>query len=141
MARIALIMLLILPVIEIALIIAVGQSIGLLPTLALLLGAGILGAVLLRQQGLDAVMRMRRDISARRVPARAMADAMMVGIAAVLLVVPGFMSDIVAIGLLLPPVRVWIYGAIARKVVVVTPSTQPAPPDTIELPPEDFRPR
>jgi UPF0716 protein FxsA len=140
-ARFLLLLILIVPVLEIALIIAVGQQIGILATIGLLIGAGILGAILLRQQGLAALMRMRGDLSARRVPARAMADTMMIGLAAILMVIPGFISDILAIALLIPPVRSAIYAALSRNIVVVNPYGTQSGPQTIELPPEDFRPR
>jgi UPF0716 protein FxsA len=138
-ARLFLILLLIVPVLEIAVIIAVGQQIGLLPTIALLVGAGVLGAFLLRQQGIATLMRLRGDLAERRMPARALADTMMIGLAAVLMVLPGFLSDIVALALLIPPVRGAIYAALARNVVVVTPYDTPQRNPTIELPPEDYR--
>lgn len=111
--------LLALPLIEIALFIVVGRAIGLLPTLALVVGAAIFGAILLRQQGLGVVSRMRSNLNAGTVPGRAMFDAMLIGLAAVLLVLPGFLSDIVALGLLIPAVRGAIFAALARRVTVV----------------------
>lgn len=138
-ARLFLILVLIVPVIEIAVIIAVGQRIGLLPTIALLVGAGLLGALLLRQQGMATLMRLRGDLAERRMPARALADTMMIGLAAVLMVLPGFLSDIVALALLIPPVRGAIYAALARNMVVVSPHDAPPANPTIELPPEDYR--
>ncbi len=127
-----------LPIIEIALFIKVGQSIGLWPTLALVIGAGIAGSLLLRLQGIQILSQMRSNVSAGRLPARDLADAMMIGLAAVLLVLPGFLSDIVALALLLPPVRGLIYDSLAKRVTVVNASsytsyTRPG------VPPEDRR--
>ncbi|GHA23351.1 membrane protein FxsA [Devosia pacifica] len=152
MARLFIAALLLMPLIEIAVMIKVGQIIGLLPTLALLVGAGLLGMVLIRQQGLSMVMQMRRNVAAGELPARAVADAMMIGFAAVLLLLPGFLTDIGALLLLLPPVRDFIYRSLARNMVVVT-TTGPRGgpygrggdgrrvpgPDTIELDEDDYR--
>lgn len=143
--------LLVLPIIEIAIFIKVGQTIGLLPTLALIIGAALLGALLIRMQGLSVLTQLRSNVSAGRMPARTIADTMMIGLAAVFLVIPGFLSDIVALALLLPPVRSWIYGALAKRIKVVTPTGyRPANsnyepplkgPGTIDLDEDDYRPQ
>src|SRR5690606_34627454 len=144
--------LLALPIIEIAIFIKVGQTIGLLPTLALVIGAAILGAVLLRQQGLSVLTRLRSNVSSGQLPGRSIADAMMIGLAALLLVLPGFLSDVVALALLLPPVRGWIYAGLASRLTVVSASasyrsTRQAEnprmggPGTIDLDGDDYRPR
>lgn len=149
MARLLLLAIVALPLIEIAVMIKVGQAIGLLPTLGLLVGAAILGVVLLRQQGFSVLIEMRRRVEEGRVPARAVADAMMIGFAAVLLVLPGFLTDIAGIALLLPPLRTLIYGALARRFVVVKAGGYPpagpsdprlSRPGTIDLDDEDYRP-
>lgn len=142
MARVLILVLIVLPILEIAVLVQVGQSIGLLATLGVLLGAGLLGAWLLRQQGLGALQRLRATVSAGQMPARAIADAMMIGIAGVFLVLPGLLSDIAAIALLLPPVRALIYSALARRAVVLRPGRTPARRQgTIELDPDDYRQR
>ena len=82
--------LLVLPIIEIAIFIKVGQTIGLLPTLALIIAAAILGAALLRAQGLSVLTQLRSNLNAGRMPARTIADTMMIGLAALFLVLPGF---------------------------------------------------
>ena len=151
LARFFLIGLLLLPIVEIALFIKVGQTIGLWPTLALVIGAAILGSALLRQQGLSVLMQLRGNVAAGKLPGKAIADAMLISVAAVLLVLPGFLSDVVGLALLLPPVRHLIYQGLASKFTVVQASgfsTQPSPedgrirsPDTIDLDDEEYRPR
>jgi UPF0716 protein FxsA len=136
-ARLLLLGLVVLPIVEIAIFIKVGQSIGLLPTLALIIGAAILGGLLL---------------AARRLPGQAFLDAALIGVAAVLLVLPGFLSDFVALALLLPPVRAAIYGLLARHVTVVASGARASThdafgdrrvggPATIDLDDDDYRPR
>lgn len=141
--------LILLPIVEIAIFIKVGQTIGLFPTLALVVVAALLGGLLLRQQGLSVLGQMRSNMNAGQMPGRAIADAMMIGVAAVFLVLPGFLSDLVALALLLPPVRGWIYGALAKRVRVVDTTTTYRRHDpnagrlggTIDLDDDDYRPR
>lgn len=148
LARFFVLGLIALPIIEIALFIKVGQTIGLLPTLALVIGAAILGGLLLRQQGLSVLGQLRDNVNTGRMPGRTIADAMMIGVAAVFLVLPGFLSDVVALALLLPPVRGWIYASLARRVTVVETATyrrhDPSAgriEGTIDLDDDDYRPR
>ena len=147
MARFFVIGLIVLPIIEIAIFIKVGQLIGLLPTLGLIIGAALLGGLLLRQQGLSVLGQLRSNVNTGRLPGRTIADAMMIGVAALFLVLPGFLSDIVALALLLPPVRSWIYAALASRVSVVeTASYRREGPrlggeGTIDLDEDDYRPR
>lgn len=150
MARYFALGLIVLPLLEIALLIKVGQTIGLFPTLALLIGAALAGGLLLRYQGLSVLAQLRGNLGAGRMPGRTIADAMMIGVAALFLVLPGLLSDVVALALLLPPVRAWIYAALARRVTVVETahyrSSGGRPDrhlgnDTIDLDEDDYRPR
>lgn len=151
MARTLILTFLLLPIIEIALFIKVGQTIGLWPTLVLVIGGFVVGAMLLRQQGLAVVSQMQASLSSGRMPAQAIADAMMIGLAALLLVMPGFLTDAIGLALLVPAVRRWIYGFVASRVVVRTSSgasatSEQAPPrvakpGTIDLDEDDYRPR
>ncbi|WIY52834.1 FxsA family protein [Devosia sp. YIM 151766] len=123
MARFFALGFLLLPLAEIAMFIVVGRAIGLLPTLALVILAAIAGMLLLRRQGLDVVSRLRSNVNAGTIPGRTMFDTMMIGLAGLLLVVPGFLSDIAALILLLPPVRASIFSALAGRVRVVETTT------------------
>lgn len=144
MARFLVFGVLLLPLVEIAVMIKVGQTIGLWPTLGLLVGAGVLGTALIRWQGFGAISRLRTSVAEGVMPGRAMADAMLIGLAAIFLLIPGFLSDLVALALLLPPVRALILAALGRRVRVVETRyedhTHQAPPrGVIELDPEDYR--
>lgn len=149
MGRTLVFSLLLLPIVEIALFIKAGQLFGLLPTLGLVLAAALGGGLLLRHQGLAVLNQLRSNVNSGRMPARSVFDAMVIGLAAVLLVLPGFLSDAVAILLLLPPVRSLIYQRLASRVVVAATGHAPrAPdqprvsrPDTIDLDEDDYRPR
>lgn len=97
--------LLALPFLEIAGFVIVGRQIGVLYTLALVIGAGVLGAVLLRIQGFGVMARIRRELDAGGDPGREVAHGAMILLAGVLLLIPGFVTDIIGLLLFLPPVR------------------------------------
>jgi len=151
LARFFLLGLVLLPIVEIALFIKVGQTIGLLPTLALIISAAVLGGALLRWQGLSVLMQLRGNVAAGKLPGQTIADTALIGVAAVLLVLPGFLSDVVGLSLLMPPVRRWIYKTLAANFTVVSTGgfqSQPRPQDSrvngpgvIDLDDEDYRPR
>src|SRR6187200_2213651 len=93
------------PIVEIAVIIQVGSWIGVLPTIALLLGVSIAGALLVKHQGLAVLHRVARDREEGQWPGQALVDGALILVAGVLLLVPGFVTDIVGLALLAPPVR------------------------------------
>jgi UPF0716 protein FxsA len=108
----------VLPIAELYVIIQVGGSIGVGPTLALLLLDGILGAVLARSQSRAAWQRFNLALAEGRVPARETADGAMIIFGGALLLTPGFITDIVGLLLLLPPTRALIrrgLGRLARR--------------------------
>lgn len=123
MARLFAFSFLLLPLVEIALFVVVGRAIGLFPTLALVILAAIAGGLLLRHQGMGVISRLRNNVSAGTIPGRTMFDAMLIGVAAVFLVLPGFLSDVVALALLVPAVRGWIFSSLAGRVRVVETTT------------------
>jgi len=110
---VVLLLLLVVPIAELYVIIQVGQSIGALQTVALLILVSMVGAWLVKREGLGLAARVQREVSAGRVPTDALADGFLVLLAGALLLTPGFLTDIVGILLLLPPVR-----ALTRVVVM-----------------------
>lgn len=131
-----------LPLIEIATFIKVGQLIGVLPTLLGVLLGAFAGAMVIRAQGLSLMADIRGTMGSGQLPARALTDAMMVFVAGVLLLIPGYFTDLLGLLLLLPPVRTLIYGHLRTRMVVVHPTRSPASassaPRTIELDDDDF---
>jgi len=93
------------PLAELAVIIAVGDLIGLLPTLLLLLVVSAAGAWLSKREGLAAWRRFQLALAEGRVPTVEVADGAMILLAGALLLTPGFLTDVVGILLLLPPTR------------------------------------
>jgi UPF0716 protein FxsA len=105
-----------LPIVEIALFILVGGWIGLWPTLGLVLLAAFAGTTIIRTLGARTALNLRTAMSGVRDPSGPIADAAMMMVAAVLLIVPGFLTDLAAIALLLPPVRQLILKSVAVRV-------------------------
>jgi UPF0716 protein FxsA len=93
------------PLLEIALLIKAGETIGFWPTIALLIAAAALGMVVIREQGLSMVSRMLAAMSEGRVPLEPLLDGYVLIVAGFLLIVPGFLSDAIGLLLLVPPVR------------------------------------
>lgn len=114
------IFLLALPFLEIAGFILVGRQIGVLATLGLVIGAAVAGAALLRIQGLGTMERVRREMDAGRDPSRELANGAMMVVAAILLLIPGFVTDLLGLSLLLPPVRQVAWRLLQRRIVVVS---------------------
>lgn len=103
------------PLAELYVLIQVGQIIGVLDTVGLLLLVSIVGAWLAKREGLGAVRRMQAAVDAGRVPGTELVDAFLILLAAALMLTPGFLTDIVAILLLLPPVRVGVRRTLRRR--------------------------
>jgi UPF0716 protein FxsA len=95
----------VIPLAELAVIVAVGKAIGFLVTFVLLLGFSLLGATLAKREGLAAWRRFRLAMAKGRVPTVEVADGSMVLLAGALLVTPGFITDAAGLLLLLAPVR------------------------------------
>jgi UPF0716 protein FxsA len=117
------------PVVELYVIIQIGQLIGIWPTLALLLADALLGSLLLRHQGRGAWRRFNAAIEERRFPAREVADGLMIAIGGTLLLTPGFVTDVFGLILLLPPTRAIVRrlsrAYFARRFVVVGAGSPP----------------
>jgi UPF0716 protein FxsA len=115
------------PIVEIYVIIQVGQAIGALWTILLLVADSILGSVLMRAQGRAAWRRFNAAIAGGRVPAREVLDGVLVIFGGALLLTPGFVTDVFGLAFLLPPTRALIRRLLVRRVagrfVVATPGS------------------
>ncbi|WP_243453993.1 FxsA family protein [Oceanisphaera pacifica] len=90
---------------EIFVFIEVGSEIGALSTVALIVLTAVVGISLVRIQGFQTLMEAQRKINVGETPAREMLSGMMLALSGLLLLLPGFVSDIGGILLLLPPIR------------------------------------
>lgn len=148
MGRLLFLLFMIVPLIEIAFFVVIGNAIGLWPTLAGVLVTAVAGSIVLKAQGTALFTRIREASARGILPARELGDAMMVGIAGVLLLTPGYFTDLLGILLLIPPVRTLIYAFLRSRIALVTPATAgfgtgPRRPDdrTIDLDEGDWRRR
>ena len=93
------------PIAELYVIFKVGDLIGILPTLALLVADSLLGSWLMRSQGRAVWNRFQETMQAGRIPHREVFDGVLVIFGGAFLITPGFLTDIVGVLLLLPPTR------------------------------------
>jgi UPF0716 protein FxsA len=104
------------PIAELYVIIKVGEAIGLLPTLVLLIADAVLGSMLLRHQGRAAWVRFNRALAENRVPHKEVFDGILVIMGGALLLTPGFITDIFGLVLLIPPTRALVRAVMSRTV-------------------------
>jgi UPF0716 protein FxsA len=143
MALVLVLLFVVLPIAEIYVIIQVGQAIGALWTILLLIADSVVGARLLTWQGRSAWRRFQDAVAAGRMPHNEVLDGFLIVMGGALLLTPGFITDVLGIWLLLPPTRALVrravvrsvrrHGAVSRVVLYTRPRTPPPPPDT---PPE-----
>jgi UPF0716 protein FxsA len=103
------------PLIEVAAFVAVGLAAGWLPAVALLVGTSVLGVLVLRAESRVALGRVSLAVSQRQPPGPAAVDTALGLLGGVLLVVPGFVTDVLAVPLLLPPTRRIVRRALSRR--------------------------
>jgi UPF0716 protein FxsA len=113
MALLLVVIFIVLPIAEIYVIIKVGEAIGVLPTIALLVLDSFLGAALWRSQGRAAWRRFNDALAQGRIPAREVFDGAMVILGGAFLITPGFITDVIGLALLIPPSRAMFRGLVA----------------------------
>ncbi|HWO59485.1 MAG TPA: FxsA family protein [Umezawaea sp.] len=101
--------------VEIGTLIAVGKSVGVLATVGLLILGGVIGSMLLRREGARTMASFTEALRTRRAPHQEVADGVLIAAAGVLVILPGFVSDVVALFLLFPPTRRLVSRRIARR--------------------------
>lgn len=107
-----------LPIIEIAVMLKVGDAIGWLPTLAIVIFTAFIGTYLLRQQGMATLNTARQRLDAGEMPAQQMLEGMLLLVGGVLLLTPGFVTDAFGFACLVPITRHWIAQKIASRSIV-----------------------
>ncbi len=143
-------LLLVIPVLEIAAFIVIGQQIGVLATLLMILVTAILGSILLRIQGFQIITRINEATARGELPGRELGHGAMILVAGVLLLTPGFITDFLGFVLFIPQARSAIWQMIRTRITILS---QPAanfhqgsnPPhgssradDVVDLSPEEF---
>ena len=108
------------PLVEIAVFLQVVTWIGVLNTLAVMVAISICGAWLVKRQGIGTLARMRSELDDGRIPTGPMTDGGLLAAAGFLLLLPGFVTDVVGLALLVPPVRGVVRRALGRRFTVRT---------------------
>lgn len=132
------ILLLALPIAEIAAFIVVGSQIGVLATIGLILASSVAGAMLLRFQGFGAMQRLRAAVERGEAPGREIADGAMIALAGLLLITPGFITGVLGLLLFLPPVRQLFWKLAGLRLAVVTVRRGQARDGVVDLDPDEY---
>ena len=138
--------LLIIPILEIAAFILIGQQIGIAATLAMIVVTAIIGSFLLRMQGFGLLARIQAETGKGRVPGRELVHGVMILVAGVLLLTPGFITDTLGFLLFVPAIRDMAWRFLKDRVTVTTvgmpgSAQDRSPPHdgrTIDLEAEEF---
>ena len=102
------------PLMEIAIFIQVGDAIGVMPTLAAVVLGTIIGVGVVRAQGIGVFNRLRKQMDAGERPEREVFEAFCLLIAGFCILIPGFFTDAAGILLMLPPVRAHLFKSVAK---------------------------
>lgn len=105
----------IVPIVELAIIIQVGSRVGVLTTVVLLIGVSVVGAWMVKFQGLGVLNRIQRGLSQGELPTKELVNGGLILFAGALMLTPGFLTDAVGLALLLPPVRAVVRPRLARR--------------------------
>ena len=120
-----LILFILLPILEIWLLISIGDVVGALPTIGLVLLTAVVGVALLRHQGISTLMRAQDKMRAGEVPAREVAEGIFLAVGGVLLLTPGFITDTLGFICLIPGLRQLVLGKLLGRIIVVRPGDGP----------------
>lgn len=115
-------LLLVVPLAEIAAFVVIGGQIGVWATLGMVLLTAVIGSVLLRLQGIGLFNRINAEMRANRVPGRELVHGVMILIAGILLLTPGFVTDSLGFLLFVPAIRDLVWRLVKDRIVVQTVS-------------------
>ena len=119
----------IIPVVEIYLLIQIGSAFGVFTSIALVIFTGFLGAFLARIQGMQTLFCIQESLREGRMPSAELLDALLIGVAGLVLLTPGFLTDTAGFVLLIPSTRNAIKSWLRNKIQTQYMSTRPE--DTI----------
>jgi UPF0716 protein FxsA len=117
MGGLLLVLFIVVPILEIGVFIQVGKWIGLWPTLAGIVMTALIGIALVRYQGFSVLRKAQDSVDEGRFPVAEVFDSLCLFIAGALLLIPGFLTDIVGFLLLVPPLRTWLRQSLAHRML------------------------
>lgn len=116
MKKLLLLLLIVVPVLEIAVFILVGNAIGILPTILLIVLTSVLGAALAKKEGLNAIRTAQMQVSQGQMPGAMLLDGICIFIGGIVLIAPGFITDVLGFLLLIPQTRS-VFKAFLQKML------------------------
>jgi len=105
----------IVPIVELALLIWVGQRIGTMPTIGIILATAVVGAWLSRREGIRAWRNVQRTLASAEMPGEALIHGLLVFLGGALLLTPGVLTDVLGLSLLAPPTRSVVVRHLRRR--------------------------
>ncbi len=121
--RLLFLLFILMPIAEMWLLIEVGSAIGALPTIGLVFLTAAIGFALLRKQGFETLRRGNWKLEQGQLPAREMAEGLMLAVSGALLLTPGFVTDAIGFAGLTPAFRRWLFAKLERHITVVSHDT------------------
>ncbi|NOK37334.1 FxsA family protein [Corallococcus exercitus] len=115
MLKVLVIACILLPLAELYLLITLGHHIGLASTLGLLAGSAVLGSLIARKQGERVFRNWREAMAGGGVPEEGLLNGVLILVGGALLIAPGFISDVMGLALMVPPVRRWMTARVRRS--------------------------
>jgi len=114
----ALLLFVAMPIVEIALLLRVGNALGWAPTLLIVIATAFLGTAMLRQQGLATLAKARSRLDSGEMPAQQLLEGMLLMVGGVLLLTPGFVTDAFGFACLIPLTRQWLATKLADRAIL-----------------------
>lgn len=108
----------VMPIVEMTILIKVGTIIGALNTVGLVLLTAVIGAALLRQQGLATLLKANQRLNSGELPAKEVAEGLILAVGGALLLTPGFVTDTIGFLCLIPGSRHWLAAQALKRMVV-----------------------
>jgi UPF0716 protein FxsA len=112
---------LVVPIIELYVFVQVADAIGFLPTLLWIVAVSIIGAWLVKREGLSALRRANEKVAAGQVPTDELVGGILILVGGALLLTPGFFTDVLGLAMVLPPTRALLRGTVKRRFVAAGP--------------------
>lgn len=104
------------PLIELSLLLEIGQNIGVFPTIMVVILTGILGAYLTRRQGFQILFRIRNQFQQGQFPGNSLIEGVLILIGGLTLLTPGFVTDVFGFLCIIPPTRIFFRELIKREI-------------------------
>ncbi|MBF0430859.1 MAG: FxsA family protein [Fibrobacteria bacterium] len=105
------------PALELYLLLKIGSRIGFWPTIGVICLTAVLGASLARSQGLSVIQKLQTELSLGKLPGETMVEGLLILMAGIVLLTPGFLTDALGFAILFPPVRKWLIGKALKYIM------------------------